>query len=78
MRFLRWERNQDLELLHETWEISLDEIPDQGMLDISVFVYQHISLRHDPTPRDLGVRLLKGWTDPVRRLSDDLNRALDR
>jgi hypothetical protein len=65
-------------LLDEARKISLSQIPDQGMFDIPVFVHQHVALRHDPTPGNLGMRLLKGGANPVCRLSDNLDRTLDR
>jgi hypothetical protein len=56
----------------------LDEVPDQSVLDISVFVRQNVPLRHDPAPGNLRMRLLEGRADTISRLSDDFDRTLDR
>jgi hypothetical protein len=71
----RWD--QPFELLDEAWEMFLNEVPDERVLHISIFVDQHVSLSHDPAPWDLGMCLLETEADPVRGLADDLERALD-
>lgn len=70
-------RHERLELSHEARKVLDHHQPHALVIDIPVVVDQHIALRHDRAPRDLGMRRAQRLADAAGGLADDLDLAFD-
>jgi hypothetical protein len=73
----RRRRKERLNLGEENREVLLHDGPDQGMVDVAVFVNQHIPLPYHLAPWNFRMGFLKLWADSVRRFANDLYGSLD-